>query len=185
MAQYKVLRGVANSFAHSFTSLMNYVGNDYVMGHLLRRARETGEAVLNVDLLAGSDSPSALLTSEVAGSVRRYVEWFPKLVIRHKTEMQYVRAARLSVTFELSTRRPVRHAPDLEESPYVCRVEIEDDRGKVWSSEVRDWWYPEPELSSKRRGHTRRTRWISRLGQVIRSVWASRARRALSGRGDR
>jgi hypothetical protein len=173
MARYKVLRGVAHSLAHSFTSLMNYVGNDYVMGHLLRRARDTGEATLRVDVLTGWASPPALLSHEIAGSVRRYCEWFPKLVASHKSDMQFVRAARLSVSFDLSKRRPVRHAPDLVESPYVCSVEIEDDRGKTWSAEVRDWWYPEPELSLKRRGHRRRVRWVLRLGQMIRSVWSS------------
>ena len=173
MARYKVLRGVAQSLAHSFTSLMNYVGNDYVMGHLLRCARETGEASLTVDLLTGSASPPALLSRDIGGAVRSYCERFPKLVVNHKSDMQFVRAARLLVSFDLSKRRPVRHAPDLEESPYVCRVEIEDDRGKTWSSEVRDWWYPEPVLSPKRRGHTRRLRWVSRLGQIIRSVWSS------------
>jgi hypothetical protein len=31
MPRYKVLKGVAHHDGHSFTSLMNYVGNDYVM----------------------------------------------------------------------------------------------------------------------------------------------------------
>jgi hypothetical protein len=148
MARYKVLRSVAHSFAHSFTSLMNYSGNDYIMGHLLRRARETGEASLIVDILTGSATPPTLLSPEIGNSIRGYCEWFPKLVANHKSEMQFVRAVRLSVNFELNKRRPVRHAPDLEESPYVCRVEIEGDRGKTWSAELRDWWYPEAEASS-------------------------------------
>ena len=160
---------------------MNYVGNDYVMGHLLRRARNTGEATLTVDILTGSASPPALLSQEIAGSVRHYSEWFPKLVASHKSDMQFVRAARLSVSFDLSKRRPVRDAPDLEESPYVCRVEIEDDREKIWSAEMRDWWYPEPESSPQSRGHTRRVRWVSRLGQMIRSVWSSRVSDAPAG----
>ena len=173
MARYKVLRGVANSLAHSFTSLMNYVGNDYVMGHLLRGARNTGEATLTVDVLTGAASPSTLLSREVAASIHRYCEWFPRLVVSNRSEMRFVRAARLSVSFDLSRRRPVRNAPELEESPYVCRVEIEDDRGRFWASEIRDWWYPEPEVPPKRRVDTRRVRWVSRLGQIIRSVWSS------------
>jgi hypothetical protein len=181
MARYKVLRSVAHSFAHSFTSLMNYVDDDYVMGHLLRRARKTGEATLTVDILTGSASPPALLSQEVAGSVRHYCEWFPKLVVSHKSDMQFVRAARLAVSFDLSKRRPVRDAPDLEESPYVCRVEIEDDQEKIWSAEMRDWWYPETESSPEGGGHTRRVSWVSRLGQMIRSVWSSRVSDARAG----
>jgi hypothetical protein len=175
MARYKVLQSVAHSFAHSFTSLMNYAGDDYVMGHLLRRARESGETSLVVDILTGSASPPALLRGETGRSVRRYCEWFPKLVASHKSEMQFIRAAQMSVTFELSERRPVRHAPGLEESPYVCRVQIEDDRGKTWSAELRDWWYPESEVSSTHGGRRRNLRSVvSRLGQMIRSVWSRR-----------
>ncbi len=82
----------------------------------------------------------------------------------------------MSVTFELSKRRPVRLAPELEESPYVCRVQIEDDRGKTWSAELRDWWFPQSEVSSTREGRRRNLRSaVSRLGQIIRSVWSRRS----------
>ena len=182
MARYKVLRGVAHSFAHSFTSLMNYAGDDYVMGHLLRRARESGEGSFVVDILTGSASPPALLRGEIDRSVRRYCEWFPKLVASHKSEMRFIRAARMSVTFELSKRRPVRHAPGLEESPYVCRVQIEDDRGKTWSAELQGWWYPETEVSSTRGGRRRNLRTaVSRLGQIIRSMWSASATHTPAG----
>ena len=69
MARYKVLKSVAHSFAHSFTSLMNYSGDDYVMGHLLRRAEDIGEPALAVDVLTGKAEPGALLTRDVAQSV--------------------------------------------------------------------------------------------------------------------
>ena len=30
---------------------------------------------------------------------------------------------------------------------YVIRVEIDDNRGKTWVVELRDWWFPEPPYS--------------------------------------
>src|SRR5260221_2518390 len=143
MARYKVLKSVAHSMGHSFTSLMNYRGDDYVMGHLLRRAREVGEGTLIVDFLSGKAAPSSLLTPAVRDSVDGYAKWFPKQVEREGTSLKYVRAARMTIAFDRRTQREARHAPGCLESPYVCRVEIEDDRGKVWAVELRDWWYPE------------------------------------------
>ncbi len=61
MASHKKLQSVSRSIADSFTSLMNYSGNDYVMGHLLKAARTTGMTRLDVDLLSGIASPKGLL----------------------------------------------------------------------------------------------------------------------------
>ena|SRR5712692_2325917 len=182
MARYKVLKSVAHSMGHSFTSLMNYGGGDYVMGHLLRRAREVGEGTLIVDFLSGKAAPTSLLTTAVRASVEGYAKWFPKQVERERTSLKYVRAARMTIAFDLRTQREARHAPGCFESPYVCRVEIEDDRGKVWVAELRDWWYPEsgspPSWSGG--GQSGLVRVVRRLGQIIRSVWARDDRSAHS-----
>ena len=170
MARYKVLKSVAHSFGHSFTSLMNYRGDDYVMGHLLRRAQEVGEDTLFVDILAAKAAPRSLLVKEVAASVDAYCDWFPRMIEAHRTEMKYVRGARMTIQFDLRTRRPVRHAPAYYESPFTCRVEIEDNRGKIWAAELKDWWYPESGTVAPRRSLLTSVR--RRLGQVIRSVWA-------------
>jgi hypothetical protein len=131
MARYKVLKSIAHSFGHSFTSLMNYRGDDYVMGHLLRRAQEVGEETLLVDILSGKAAPRSLLVKEVASSVQAYCDWFPRMIEAHRTEMKYVRGATMTIHFDLNIRRPVRYAPAYFESPFTCRVEIEDDRGKI------------------------------------------------------
>jgi hypothetical protein len=173
VARYKVLKSVAHSMGHSFTSLMNYAGNDYVMGHLLRRAREVREPTLIVDILADTATPASLLTPEIRRSVSGYCSWFPSLLASHKTHRQFVHAARMTLTFDLGVERPARYAPGCTESPYVCHVAITDDRGKVWSAEIKDWWYPEPLKPAP--GGTkplgRRLRIIERLGQVITSIW--------------
>jgi hypothetical protein len=153
---------------------MNYRGDDYVMGHLLRRAREVGEGTLTVDFLSGRAAPASLLTPAVRDSVEGYAEWFPKQLKSERTSLEYVRAARMTIAFDLRIQREVRHAPGYFESPYVCRVEIEDDRGKLWAAELRDWWYPESSSPPSWSGGGQRglVRVVHRLGQFIRSVWA-------------
>jgi len=81
----------------------------------------------------------------------------------------------MTIAFDLKTEREARYAPGEMESPYVCRVEIEDDRGKVWVSELRHWWFPEPPSSARGiGGRAGLSRVIQRFGQYIRSVWSRR-----------
>jgi hypothetical protein len=143
MASHKKLQSVTRSVADSFTSLMNYSANDYVMGHLLRAARTTGMSRLDVDLLSGIASPKGLLVKPVADSVDAYCQDLSSLVARSGSHMAFVRSARLSVEFDISISRPYSRAPHLDESPYTCTVRVEDDRGKIYESELKGWWYPE------------------------------------------
>ena len=149
---------------------MNYSGGDYVMGHLLRRARETGEGTLEVDVVRGTGSPATLMAEPVAAALARYAEWFPKHVASAGSAMDLIAGARMKIEFDLSRSRPARYAPMHAESPYVCRVDIEDNRGIVWSAELKDWWYPEagePALDGL-------PTVVRRLGQAIRSIWRKR-----------
>ena len=65
MARYKVLKGVAHNIGHSFVSLMNYAVDDYVMGHLLRFARQTRRDTLTIDFVSGEAGPSELLQEPI------------------------------------------------------------------------------------------------------------------------
>jgi thymidylate synthase len=183
MARYKVLKGVAHNIGHSFTSLMNYRGDDYVMGHILRRAREVNEPTLMIDLLTGEATPKSLLTPEIRDSISRDTSYFPKRLTSQGTDLQYVRSARMSIAFDLSLERPVSQARHLIESPYVCRVEIEDDRGKVWTAEFRDWWYPETDTPANglKRLYSRIKRNILRRRLIILD-WAIRRSAAMNER---
>ena len=173
MARYKVLKSVAHSFGHSFVSLLNYANDDYVMGHLLTAARSTRSSTLLVDILTGKAAPETLLVPPVRDSIRRYCKWFPDLVARHRTEMIFIATARMTVSFNLTVERPVRHAPNLIESPFLCSVEIEDDRGKVWRAEIKDWWFPEATGPSGERAR-RRPRFVRRLLGILRG-WGGEA----------
>jgi hypothetical protein len=143
MPSHKKLKSVVRSVADQFTSLMNYVGDDYVMGHLLSAARATGERALHVDLLTGKATPPELLLPEIARSVAGYAADFADLVRRSGSEITFVTEANMRVTFDLATRRPAQIFPRSEESPYICVVTILDDRSRLYSAEVHGWWFPE------------------------------------------
>ncbi len=142
MASHKTLASVVTSFAQSFTSLMNWRGDDFIMGHVVRAAWSTGATQLRVDLLSGGTDPSPLLVPDVRHSVARYVELFPEMVRRAKSSMEFVSKAELLVTVDPTIRRPSGYA-GLLESPFLCTVRIVDDRGKVYVHEIKDWWFPE------------------------------------------
>ena len=168
MAKCKVLKSIAHNHAHSFTSLMNYRGGDYVMGHLLRYARQSGVHSWRVDILSGLVVPPLGVAGAIAESIASYTEWFPTHVASQGAEMTSIAAASMSLSFDLTQSRPVHHAPQYLESPYICRVEITDNRGKLWTAELRDWWYPESGTLEPRASATTL---FARLSKAIRSIW--------------
>ena len=141
----KALQGVAHNEAESFCSLMNYFDHDYVMGHIVFAAWETGGTGFRVNLLTGVRTESPLLVAAVRQSVDAYVKEFPSLVNRSMSSIEFVREAEMIVTVDPSRRRP--HGGGtvsrFQESPFTCSVRLTDDRGRVYAHEVAGWWYPE------------------------------------------
>ena len=142
MPSHKKLRSVVRSVADQFTSLMNYRGDDYVMGHLLTAARATQKNTLRVNLLTGAASPPELLVSEVASSAAACAADLPELVRRSGSDIAFVSAAEMVVSFDLAVTRPAQIAPRSLESPYTCTVSLTDDRGRLYSAQVTGWWFP-------------------------------------------
>jgi hypothetical protein len=138
---HKTLKSVARSLAESFTSLINFAGDDHVMGHAVLAAWQTGATEFRVDLLTGSATHSVPLAPEVAESLARYVTEFPRLVRSSNSDMAFVASAELVVTIDPATRRQV--LPRFFESPFACAVSITDDRGKLYAHTVSGWWWPE------------------------------------------
>jgi len=151
MSSHKTLKSVVRSMVDSFTSLMNYSGDDYVMGHIVYASWATGGTELRVDLVTGKVTRSPLLVPLVQDAVARYVEWFPAMVQNSNSDMQFVAAAELLVAVDPSRRRNLV-GTSFQESPFRCSVRITDDRGKVYTHEVNEWWYPEkaPPRSEKK-----------------------------------
>jgi hypothetical protein len=143
MGKYKVLKSVAHNLGHSFTSLMNYRQDDYVMGHILTRARETGSSDLILDFVRKTAEPKTLNVGPIARSVKNYFERFPQLLRQEGSDPRYISSTKVHISYDLAVSRPVRGSPGLLESPYKCRVEIIDDRGKKYTAELTGWWYPQ------------------------------------------
>ena len=147
MARRKVLRSVVNSTAQSFSSLMNYRDDDYVLGHILTAARRRppGVQILTADLLTGNAEPADLAPPPVAQSIASYARRLPDTVVRSGSDMAFVRAATLRVTFDTGVERAHQRFSHLIESPFVCEVSILDDQGRQFTGRVSDWWFPEKE----------------------------------------
>jgi hypothetical protein len=143
MAQYRVLKSVAHNIGASFTSLMNYAGDDYVMGHLLTLARQSGQDTLTIDFVTGEARPPELLRPPISEVPVWYTKMFWDLVQRHGSDRSLVQSATLTLRYDISIEQPAKIAPELRESPFACDVQITDRRGKQYSAHFDGWWFPE------------------------------------------
>jgi len=145
MTRYKVLPSIAHNFGQSFVGASKERAGDHLLGRLLTDARRTKEPTLRLDILTGEATPPALISRSLARILDRHVQEFPELVAGGHADMQSIRGARMELTFDLATERPADGAARERESPFLCRVAIEDDRGKTWIAELRGWSVPEVE----------------------------------------
>lgn len=142
MARVKVLKGVAHNIGSSFTSLMNYAGDDYSMGHILRFARESGIDTLTIDLLHEHGEPAVLLKEPISGLPSWYSEMFLRLVEKAGSDPALIQSAVIKVTYDLQRNLP-SPIPSEPQSPYVCDVSIVDIRGKKYAAHFDGWWFIE------------------------------------------
>jgi hypothetical protein len=142
MARVKVLKGVVHNIGSSFTSLMNFAGDDYSMGHILRFARESGINTLTIDLLNAHGEPDILLQDPISGLPSWYSRMFLRLVESAGSDRGLIQSAILTVVYDLQRDQP---SPILGEPqcPYVCDVAIVDIRGKEYAAHFEGWWYVE------------------------------------------
>jgi hypothetical protein len=122
---------------------MNYINDDYFLGHLLKQARLTKLNGLHIDVLQNEASPEPLLTKEVCSSIEHWNKWFPTLVESSGSSMEFIKSATTTVEFDLNTTKPHSTQSDLIESPFSCEMSIIDDRGKEYQYRHDGWWYPE------------------------------------------
>jgi hypothetical protein len=151
VASQKTLKSVVRSLAESFTSLMNYHTDDYVMGRVVRAAWSTRATDFRVNFLIGISNSSPLLVPPVLDAVARDVEWLPDIVRRSHSDLQFVSAAELAVTVD--QLRGDRMAISGLESPFTSTVRITDGRVKLYSYSIAGWWYPEKARPRGSRGH--------------------------------
>jgi hypothetical protein len=142
MTQRQSLRAIARATVEDFSSSMNHLEGDAVMGHLVRAARASGATELRVDLLTGAAAESALLVPPVRTAAESLAAWFRELLERGARERAApapVRAAELAVTLDPATAR-INRLEGAEETPFSCTARITDARGAVHSWRIADWW---------------------------------------------
>jgi hypothetical protein len=140
MAFHKTLKSVVRGLAESFASTMNYVDDDYVMGHIVRAAWSTGAREFRTDLLTGLSDPSPLLVPPVMRSLAARAGQLQGLLKSSNSDPAFVSVAELLVTVDPSVRR---RNGQFRLSPFTCTVRIVDDRGQEYSHKISDWWTPE------------------------------------------
>ena len=143
MSSHKKLKSVSHNFSHSFLSLMNFSGNDYFLGHLLKQCRKTGEDKIEIDVLNKTAKPVELLTNTISKSIEYWNDSFPKLVTDSGSSMEFIQSADLIIEFDLTQKRAYQGYENYIESPFVCTMTIVDDNSKVYERRHEGWWYPE------------------------------------------
>jgi hypothetical protein len=143
MTSHKPLKSISHNFSHSFISLMNYINDDYLMGHLLKQARLTNLNRLTIDILKNKAEPLELITNPIRSSIDHYIRWFPELVRSSGSTMKFITSATMTIEFELDKTRQYSIHKNIFESPYTCELKIIDDRGKEYKHKHAGWWYPE------------------------------------------
>jgi hypothetical protein len=143
MKSHKPLKSISHNFGHSFISLMNYINDDYFMGHLLKQARKTNCCVLTVDILKNLAEPTELLTDQIKQSIEHWNKWFPRLVESSGSTIDFIRSAKMTIKFDLQKTRPYAGNKEYLESPFICEIVIIDDRQKEYKRKHEGWWFPE------------------------------------------
>ena len=138
--KYKNLKSVAHNFGHSFTSDMNWVGDDYLMNHLARSAIRSGVPEFRADLLSGDVEPDAVLLPQFAESVMIRRGVLARLLESQSADPSRIPSAKMRLSLEVARRSAHPSQPDIWEFPFECVVELTDDRGVTHRGEVRDWW---------------------------------------------
>jgi len=164
--KYKVIKSTAHNFGHSFVSLMNYRGDDYVMSHLARLVVETGESTLSVDLLSGQAAPAPLLWGPVRASVAAYVTWLPTLLESQQIDPSIIRTATMTLAFRPNDRFASSGFAAAWEIPFECVITLQDDRGLMHEGRVRDYWMVDDSTVPPRR-----LRWIYWWRSELRRWW--------------
>ncbi|BDD03613.1 hypothetical protein [Aureibacter tunicatorum] len=142
MAKYKTLKAVAHNFGHSFISLTNYYHNDYVLGHIQSFLKEKQLDRFEINIINKKKSPSLEFNNFIHIPINSYIKWFPELVKSLKSDLYFIKEARLIIEFDFLTERFNRSA-NLIENPFKCTSLIIDNKNKEYKYEFNDWWYPE------------------------------------------
>lgn len=137
--KYKNLKSVAHSLGHSFMSLMNHDGDNYINEKLFIIAQKTGKNKISIDLLKEIIEPSDYQTPSISGSVNRYHNYFNKDLESQKCSIEHIKEVKIKIIFDLYKTSTSNHT-GLDLPSYVCSVEILDDRNILHKANITEWW---------------------------------------------
>ena len=83
--KYKHIHSAIHNFGHSFTSLINYVDNDYVMDELTKIHTQGND--IEVDWLTGSFTPENLITPRIQKSIGYWRDSLEKHLASQKVDL--------------------------------------------------------------------------------------------------
>ena len=121
MPSHKPLKSVSHNFGNSIISLMNYINDDYFLGHLLKQVRATNLSRLTVDIIQNKAQPEELLNQALSASIEHYSKWFPQLIENSGSTMDYVQSATMIIEFDLLMTRPFAHDTKFIENPFFVK----------------------------------------------------------------
>lgn len=137
--KYKNLKSIAHNLGHSFFSLMNYTGADYVIERLYKRAKETKISSIKIDFLNQIIEPSEFNIVGVMNALKNYREYFPRDLESQNCSITQIKEVNIFLNFDLTKKRRSEYT-DLELATYECIVEILDDRNITHKATVVEWW---------------------------------------------
>jgi hypothetical protein len=147
MPSHKVLKSITRSIADSFTSLMNYSGDDYVMGHIVFESWRTSLRKIEIDLLNKIYRPQNIGNIDIITSIESYCSRFKSIVKRSNSDISFIKSAKLEILV-FDNKRRCSNNSEYFESQYECTMVIIDDRDKKYKTELGGWWYPEKKVDN-------------------------------------
>lgn len=121
--KYKNIKSMLHNFAHSFTSLMNYVDDEHVVDILAETVRMLPSHKITIHFPEGQIEPEGRYHPSLTKSIELWANWLPSLIQSHNLEAGVVRGISISYAH---TRKGVE-----------IFVFGSDDRGKRYEIEVR------------------------------------------------
>ena len=143
MPSHKPLKSVSHNFVHSFISLINYINDDYFLGHLLKQVRKTKLNKLTVNILKNKTEPNKLITKQIKTSIEHWNKRFPALVENSGSTMAFVKDTKLSIEFDLQQEISKSGNKESMKTPFICEMVIIDDSGKEYKYLHEGWWFYE------------------------------------------
>ncbi len=115
---------MTHNFVHSFLSDMNYVDGNFIVNDLDQIAKKSPEVVHSITWIPMDELEFKNYTERVKKSIGFYADSLPSHLKSHKIEVQHI--SKFSINFFMQKNGEVAFI-----------AEIEDDRGKLYQSDVR------------------------------------------------